>query len=197
LIRVGVVATAAAVRLGLREILRELTDVEVTSDASTLLGLGEMDILILASPMLLAELPEGTPPVLLLTEDIDRAEPLFNLPVWGMLPLDSSVAEILAALQALAEGLTVASPGLLNHLVERRLLPAFENAEEVLDPLTSRERQILQMAAEGLANKEIAGQLQISEHTVKYHLSTLYSKLGVSSRTEAVRAGMRKGWVVL
>jgi DNA-binding NarL/FixJ family response regulator len=74
---------------------------------------------------------------------------------------------------------------------------AYEGAEEISDPLTNRERQVLQLAAEGLPNKEIAARLQLSEHTVKFHLSSLYSKLGVSSRTEAVRTGTRQGWVIL
>ena len=72
-----------------------------------------------------------------------------------------------------------------------------EEAEQVVDPLTERERQVLQLTAEGLANKQIAAALEISEHTVKFHLSSLYAKLGVTSRTEAVRAGARRGWVVL
>jgi DNA-binding NarL/FixJ family response regulator len=63
--------------------------------------------------------------------------------------------------------------------------------------LTERERQVLQLAAEGLANKQIASRLEISENTVKFHLSSLYAKLGATSRTEAVRAGARRGWVVL
>ena len=56
---------------------------------------------------------------------------------------------------------------------------------------------MLQLAAEGLANKQIALKLHISEHTVKFHLSSLYAKLGATSRTEAIRAGARRGWVVL
>ena len=72
-----------------------------------------------------------------------------------------------------------------------------EQAEQVVDPLTGRERQVLQLTAQGLANKQIAVSLEISENTVKFHLSSLYAKLGVTSRTEAVRAGARRGWVVL
>ena len=63
--------------------------------------------------------------------------------------------------------------------------------------LTERERQVLQLTAQGLANKQIAAALEISENTVKFHLSSLYAKLGVTSRTEAVRSGARHGWVVL
>jgi RNA polymerase sigma factor (sigma-70 family) len=72
-----------------------------------------------------------------------------------------------------------------------------DEIEQVVDPLTERERQVLQLTAQGLANKQIATSLDISENTVKFHLSSLYTKLGVTSRTEAVRAGARRGWVVL
>ncbi len=63
--------------------------------------------------------------------------------------------------------------------------------------MTEREGQVLQLTAQGLANKQIAVALGISEHTVKFHLSSLYAKLGVTSRMEAVRAGARRGLVVL
>jgi DNA-binding NarL/FixJ family response regulator len=56
---------------------------------------------------------------------------------------------------------------------------------------------VLQLTAQGLANKQIAASLEISENTVKFHLSSLYAKLGATSRTEAVRAGARRGLVVL
>jgi DNA-binding NarL/FixJ family response regulator len=53
------------------------------------------------------------------------------------------------------------------------------------------------MLAKGLANKQIASALGISEHTVKFHVSSIYTKLNVSNRTEAVREGLRGGWVTL
>ena len=197
MIRVAVVAPAAALRLGLRELLLGLPDIEVVSTEAHPRDIPSVDVLVLTSSDLLADLPLGPPPVLLLTSDTERAANLRNLPVWGLLPLEASLDELSAALHALAEGLVVGSPVLVGRFVDHPLLPEMRDAEAILDPLTARERQVLQLAAEGLANKEIALQLQISEHTVKYHLSSLYSKLGVSSRTEAVRNGTRQGWVVL
>jgi DNA-binding NarL/FixJ family response regulator len=64
-------------------------------------------------------------------------------------------------------------------------------------PLTERESQVLQLLAHGLANKQIALALSISEHTVKFHVSSIYTKLRASNRTEAVRAGVQRGLVVL
>jgi DNA-binding CsgD family transcriptional regulator len=63
--------------------------------------------------------------------------------------------------------------------------------------LTRRELSVLRLVAHGLGNKEIAGELGISRHTVKYHLASLLAKLGVHSRTEAVTIGLRKGLVPL
>jgi len=55
----------------------------------------------------------------------------------------------------------------------------------------------LQLLAHGLANKQIAIRLGISEHTVKFHISSIYAKLGVTNRTEAVRVGVQRGLVFL
>ncbi len=64
-------------------------------------------------------------------------------------------------------------------------------------PLTAREKEVLQQMAGGLANKQIALTLGISEHTVKFHLSALYAKLGAASRTEAVKRGIELGLISL
>jgi DNA-binding NarL/FixJ family response regulator len=197
LIRLGILAPALALRVGLREVFRGLEDVEVTADASTLAELPDVDVLVLTSADYLADLDETSPAVLLLTDDQDAAAQLVDLPVWGVLSLDASPEELSAAVRALGEGLCTGSPALLGSLLERRPALALSDGDPVVDPLTAREREVLQLAAEGLANKQIALSLGISEHTVKFHLSSLYTKLGVTSRTEAIRAGARRGWVVL
>ena len=66
-----------------------------------------------------------------------------------------------------------------------------------IEPLTAREMEVIQLMAQGLANKQIALALGISEHTVKFHLSSLYAKLGISSRTEAVKRGIELGLISL
>jgi len=63
--------------------------------------------------------------------------------------------------------------------------------------LTWRELQVLRMMAEGLGNKIIADRLGISEHTVKFHIASIFTKLDVSTRTEAVTAGIREGLILL
>ncbi len=69
--------------------------------------------------------------------------------------------------------------------------------EPLVEPLTPRERQVLEHLAEGLSNREIAARLGISEHTVKFHVSAIYGKLGAASRAEAVRHGLRHGLITL
>jgi DNA-binding NarL/FixJ family response regulator len=197
LIRVAVLAPGLALRVGLREVFRGLDDVEVVGDASTLEELPDVDVLVLTSADYLPDLDENSPAVLLLTDDLSAASQLMDLPVWGVLSLDASPEELSAAVRALGEGLWAGSPALLQDLLEHHPIPMLEDGDPVIDPLTAREREVLQLAAEGLANKQIALSLGISEHTVKFHLSSLYTKLGVTSRTEAIRAGARRGWVVL
>ena len=108
--------------------------------------------------------------------------------VWGILPTESSAEELVAAIHALSQGLIVGTPTLL-----------FEPESETLErgPLTERESEVIGLLAKGLANKQIALSLGISEHTVKFHVSSIYTKLNVTNRTEAVREGLRGGWIAL
>jgi DNA-binding NarL/FixJ family response regulator len=197
LIRVGILSSGLALRLGLREVFQNLPDVEVTTEGTDPDGLPPLDVLVLTSADYLVELDEESPPLLLLTDEREDTIKLTDFPVWGVLSPDASSEELASALRALAEGLWVGSPVLMQNLLERHAMPELEDAELVTDPLTDREHEVLQLVAEGLANKQIALSLSISEHTVKFHLSSLYAKLGVTSRTEAVRMGARRGWVVL
>ncbi len=73
---------------------------------------------------------------------------------------------------------------------------AAEHADaELFEALTPRELDVLALLADGLGNREIAGELGISEHTVKFHLASIYGKLGASTRTEAVRRGLQLGLI--
>jgi DNA-binding CsgD family transcriptional regulator len=109
---------------------------------------------------------------------------------WGVLPTDASGEELIAAVHALSQGLIVGTSTLL-----------FESEAETErlshGPLTDRESEVLGLLAKGLANKQIAVALGISEHTVKFHVSSIYTKLNVTNRTEAVREGLRGGWIAL
>ena len=202
MIRVAVIAPAMALRVGLREVLGGVPDLDVVAEAARLeeLSAQDVDVLVLTSPDGLRALDaDSAPAVLLLTDDPDEVRELQNqsLPAWGVLPVNASEEELGAAVRALGEGLWVGAPALLRTLLRRPSVVEVSDTEPLPDPLTGREIQVLQMMASGLANKQIALSLGISEHTVKFHLSSLYAKFGVTSRTEAVRAGARRGLVVL
>lgn len=98
----------------------------------------------------------------------------------GLLPAEAGAVEIDAALRAVAHGLIVRSPATRS--------PGFSAAQEAEARalLTPREAQILDAIADGLTNKAIARRLGISLHTVKFHVESVFRKLGASTRTEAV-----------
>jgi two-component system, NarL family, response regulator YdfI len=117
--------------------------------------------------------------------------------VRAILPRDATAEEIVTAIQATATGLVVLHPDALHSLLSS--IPSGEEPET--DPsshiLTPREIVVLRMMAEGLGNKEIASRLGISDHTVKFHISSMFGKLGASNRTEAVTIGIRRGLIMV
>ena len=71
----------------------------------------------------------------------------------------------------------------------------FPEPPRLVEPLTPREHEVLGLVADGLRNREIAIRLRISEHTVKFHLASIFGKLGGTSRTEVVRKALRLGLI--
>jgi DNA-binding NarL/FixJ family response regulator len=136
--------------------------------------------------------------LLLVHDDINILESLTKLQVraWGMLDPESTQAELIASIQALNEGLSVINPMWLNQAFSYSAGGKNGNSE-LIEPLTSREIEILQLLALGLTNKQIAGRLKISPHTVKFHVSAILSKLGTNNRMEAVNLGLKNGLIVL
>lgn len=104
----------------------------------------------------------------------------------GYLLKDSSREELYAAIRATARGESVLTPTVATRLLERMRAPAEEN-------LSEREREVLQLVAEGASNSEIASHLHISQATVKSHLIHVFGKLGVSDRTAAVTVALQRG----
>jgi len=116
--------------------------------------------------------------------------------VRAVLPREVTPEQLRAALEAVAAGLVVVHPSEVNAVLPAPA-PLSSPIRELPEPLTPREREVLQMISTGLGNKEIAGRLSISEHTVKFHVASILGKLGASSRTEAVSIGIRHGLVLL
>jgi two-component system, NarL family, response regulator YdfI len=115
----------------------------------------------------------------------------------GVLPSEVTAEQLLAALEAVVAGLVVMHPTEVTAAFPALATPAWQPPAELLEPLTRRERQVLEMLASGLGNKEIAARLNISDHTAKFHVASILGKLGAGSRTEAVAIGMRRGFLLL
>jgi DNA-binding NarL/FixJ family response regulator len=111
-----------------------------------------------------------------------------------MLPRDASIEQLDAAVLGLTSGLVMLADPFAEALLPT---PSLEALLPPLEDLTPRENDVLQLLAEGLANKAIARRLDISEHTVKFHVNAIMSKLGASSRTQAVVRATRAGLIVL
>jgi two-component system nitrate/nitrite response regulator NarL len=116
----------------------------------------------------------------------------------GVLLKDAGAAELGAAIYAALQGLVILDPAIAHELTSQ-LTPDHPRAGDIdaVDPLTEREHQVLELLALGLPNKTIAMELGISEHTAKFHVGAIMSKLGAASRTEAVAIAARRGLLVL
>ncbi|MFQ6101848.1 MAG: response regulator [Anaerolineae bacterium] len=111
----------------------------------------------------------------------------------GYLPKTVGLDELLEAIRAVARGESVLPPAVAAVVV--RHLAGEGAPEELAQPVTNRELEVLRLAAQGLTNYDIAQRLYISVRTVEAHLTHVYSKLGVGSRTEAVVHAMQQGWI--
>ena len=141
----------------------------------------------------LAEVRDTAPPALVLISDIAAAPDALSQGARAVLPQDASGDLMAAALLAMARGLVVVTPDMVPATL---LTPAGDTALPA-DALTPRELEVLALVAEGLANKAIASRLGISDHTVKFHINAVMTKLGAQSRTEAVVRATRLGLIVL
>ena len=110
----------------------------------------------------------------------------------AILPRNAKPEEVLAAIEGSVAGLIVIHPNALDSLLATK-----RSELDASDILTPREIEVLRMIAEGLGNKEIASKLGISDHTVKFHISSTFAKLGASNRAEAVTLGMRLGLIMI
>ncbi len=132
-------------------------------------------------------------PILALVHDAESARAIWGANVRGIVRRDASAEQVAAGLQSIAHGLTVLDPSFNSLLLSARAM----DVNELIEPLTPRELQVLQLLARGLANKAIAQELQISEHTVKFHVNSILAKLGAQSRTDAVVRATRLGLITL
>jgi len=211
-IRVFIVAASTLVRAGLQNVLAD-SRFNIAGSAANLESLSEQ-LADLETDVVLIETPaDGHEELLdaLAVGDImsdyativlaDQASPgwtaeALRAGIRAVLPSDVSPEQLWAALEATAAGLVVMHPREASAAFPAPAATAAPRSE-LPEPLTRRESEVLQMLAGGLANKEIAGRLSISDHTVKFHVASILGKLGASTRTEAVSIGIRQGLVLL
>ena len=212
MIRVFIVAASPLIRAGLQSMLAD-SRFDIVGSAADLESLSgqfvdvEPDVVLveaatyaqeeLLNALEVAELAQEYP-VILLSQQPKTAwlSKALRAGVRAVLPRDIAPEQLRAALETAAAGLVVIHPSELDTVLSATVGPSAP-LDELLEPLTRREREVLQMLAAGLANKEIAARLAISDHTVKFHVASILGKLGASTRTEAVSAGIRRGLVML
>ncbi|MEZ4668809.1 MAG: response regulator transcription factor [Anaerolineae bacterium] len=197
-LKVLIVAENPLARMGLAGLLNSLPELTMTgqtggADLNAELEVSQAEIIVWdwgwgPTP----DLPKDIPIVALLKEASQAAE------AWGAgargLLLGSFAAESLgAALVAVAHGLAVIEPSLSSVMGQLNNNPP----DALLEQLTPRELEVLQLVAEGLPNKTIASRLSITDHTVKFHVNAIMTKLGVQSRTEAVVRATKLGLIFL
>jgi len=149
-------------------------------------------------------------PIVLLADEADVVSATAALAggVQAILLGDATGAELAAAAHSAAAGLLTLSGDLADLVRQSLLAHSREEATDFADDgapiadasvehLTLREREVLEMMMEGLSNKEIAAHLNISAHTVKFHISSILGKLGASTRTEAAAIGLRRGLITI
>lgn len=214
MIRVFIVAASPLARSGLQQLLAH-PDVEIVGsaiDLDTATGLlsepvTEPDVIVVDASRdsgAVANLTGGPsdigadiPIVVLEGSENGAASDLLRQGARAVLPAGVSPAELLAAVRAVFSGLIVLHPSTIAAIPHAAVNASRNASEEWIEPLTKREKEVLQMLAAGLGNKEIAAKLNISDHTAKFHVGSILGKLGVSTRAEAVAMGIRRGLVLL
>jgi DNA-binding NarL/FixJ family response regulator len=131
--------------------------------------------------------------VVVLTGQATQAFLAWQLGAHGVISREARMTQIEIALRAAVDRLLSLDP-----LFRDQFFPTYDQAgSEIADPLTPRELEVLQLVAEGLPNKTIASRLDVTEHTVKFHINSILRKLGAQSRTEAATIAMRRGLLLL
>ncbi len=212
MIRVFLIAASSLTRAGLQNRLNA-KNVKIVGTAATIDALGS-ELSDTKADVLLVD-AVGEPPEAIIESLVDSdlaaeipivvlAEPsspavstqALHAGIRALLPNEIPADQLVAALQAAAAGLVVLHPAEVAAAFPT-IAPASQPLAELPEPLTRREREVLQMLAAGLANKEFAARLNISDHTAKFHVAAILGKLGAATRTEAVALGIRRGLVLL
>jgi DNA-binding NarL/FixJ family response regulator len=145
-----------------------------------------------ATRQMAARCPETRVLVLSAHQDAEHVIPLLEAGATGYLPKTVSLNELLGAIRSTSRGESVLPPAIASVVVKRL---SGEVDGEGKAGLTAREMEVLRLVARGFTNDQTAQALHLSRRTVEAHLTHIYNKLNVSSRTEAALLAMRKGWL--
>jgi DNA-binding NarL/FixJ family response regulator len=204
-IRIAVAATSAVRRAGLESIIRSHAEFHLAGSFGAVASLvsfarsTELDVIVIDTDSirdLLLE-PTSDAAIVLLTEvtEARSISRLLRSGVRAILSRESSPDDVLSAIYTSYDGLVLLSTPTAESLAAVYGDQPLEAEAELSEEITSRETDVLRMLAQGLVNKDIAARLGISEHTVKFHISSILDKLGASTRTEAVTMGIRRGLI--
>lgn len=201
-IRIVVIATSSARRRELESIIRGEPDFELAGSSGVASRIDDYasrsgaDVVVADSDSI-PELAEPSAAIVLFASAPDAR----TISLWlkagvrSILARDSEPDEIVSAIYAAYSGNVLLSAEAAEQLAAIFSDNDSGSDEELTEEITPRETEVLRMLAEGLVNKDIAGRLGISGHTVKFHISSILAKLGASTRTEAVTLGIRRGLI--
>jgi DNA-binding NarL/FixJ family response regulator len=214
IIRVLLADDHVVVRQGIRQFLEEADDIEVVAEAGD--GAEALRLVEAHAPdvaVLDIRMPEVTGVeatrrikerfpgvrVLILTayDDDPYVFALLEAGADGYVHKTASGDELVRAVRTVQRGESALSPAIASKVVRQATSHRPAGAAEQIEPLTPRELDVLRLAARGLTNRAIGHELGISHRTVQGHLQSVYGKLAVSGRTEAVTEALRRGWIVI
>jgi two-component system, NarL family, response regulator LiaR len=213
-IRIVLADDHVILRQGTRQLLEHEPDIEVVGEASNgteaveLVSKLKPDIVIIdvAMPGMngieatkkIKELLPGTKILVLTGYDYDEyIFSLLEIGAAGYLLKDVSGDDLVGAVRAVYQGEPVLHPTVMRKLMNRFKTPTTRQTETPIDVLSEREMEVLKLAVSGKSNKDIADALNISLRTVQAHMRSIFNKLGVGSRSEAIVSGLKKGWFSL
>ncbi len=202
------------VRQGIRQFLEDETDIQVIAEANDgdealrMVQEQQPDVAVLdirmpkvsgveATRRIKDRFPDVRVLILTAYDDDPYIFALLQAGADGYVLKTASADELVHAVRTVYEGQSALSPEIASKVVRQMTSGRPAAAAEQVESLTERELDVLRLAAQGKTNRAIGSELDISHRTVQGHLASIYGKLGVNSRTEAVTEALRRGWIVI
>lgn len=213
-IRVLLADDHVLVRQGIRQFLEDEDDIEVVAEANDgaeairLIEQHQPDVAVLdirmpevtgveATRRIKVQFPQVRVLILTAYDDDPYVFALLQAGADGYVLKTSSADELVHAVRTVHGGQPALSPEVASKVIQQMTKRAPAGATDQVESLTERELDVLRLAARGKTNRAIGSDLGISHRTVQGHLASIYGKLGVSSRTEAVTEALKRGWIVV